>query len=120
MHYVDLIESCACPERRYVGSTLDLKTRIKTHNAGGSAHTAKYTPWSLVCFIAFSDIRKAKSSSTYSKLAPGALLHKNDCGTDQAPSLRTVDVCHPCTAAFRPLRYAIAALQAATNVLAVM
>jgi putative endonuclease len=71
MFYVYLIESNACLERRYVGFTTDLKVRIKTHNAGGSVHTAKYKPWCLVSYHAFSDKRTAQEFEHYLKSASG-------------------------------------------------
>ena len=53
MFYVYLIQSEADPGRRYVGFTTDLKKRIKTHNADGSIHAAKYRPWNLISYHAF-------------------------------------------------------------------
>ena len=71
MFYVYLIQSEANPERRYVGFTTDLKQRIKTHNAGGSVHTAKYKPWRLVGYHAFSDKRNAQEFEWYLKTGSG-------------------------------------------------
>ena len=48
MFYVYLLESDISPEQRYVGLTTDLKQRLAEHNAGKSAHTAKFLPWRLV------------------------------------------------------------------------
>jgi predicted GIY-YIG superfamily endonuclease len=45
LFYVYLIESVAAEGQRYVGATADLKVRLQQHNAGQSAHTAKYKPW---------------------------------------------------------------------------
>jgi putative endonuclease len=71
MFYVYLIQSEANPERRYVGFTTDLRQRIKTHNAGGSVHTAKCKPWRLVGYHAFSDKRKAQEFEWYLKTGSG-------------------------------------------------
>ena len=71
MFYVYLIQSEASPDRRYVGFTTDLKARLKTHNAGGSVHTAKYKPWRLVSYHAFSDKRTAQEFEHYLKSASG-------------------------------------------------
>lgn len=71
MLYVYLIQSEAIPDRRYVGYTTDLKARLKTHNAGGSVHTAKYKPWRLVSYHAFSDKRTAREFERYLKSASG-------------------------------------------------
>jgi predicted GIY-YIG superfamily endonuclease len=40
------------PGQRYVGFTTDLKQRFDDHNAGNSAHTAKFKPWRLMTYIA--------------------------------------------------------------------
>jgi putative endonuclease len=55
MKYVYLIESIDHPEEIYIGLTDDLRTRFAAHNAGQSSHTAKFKPWRLVTYIAFSD-----------------------------------------------------------------
>ena len=47
MFYVYLIESSAGGGQRYVGVTGDLDRRIQEHNAGKSAHTAKFGPGRL-------------------------------------------------------------------------
>ena len=71
MFYVYLIRSEEHPEQRYVGFTTDLKERMATHNAGGSVHTAKFKPWSLVTYLAFADKRKAQEFEHYLKTGSG-------------------------------------------------
>jgi len=71
MQYVYLIESIAAPGRRYVGVTTDLKRRLQDHDAGKSPHTSKFRPWSLVCYIAFSDRMKAEAFERYLKSGSG-------------------------------------------------
>ncbi|MDJ0944023.1 MAG: GIY-YIG nuclease family protein [Kiloniellales bacterium] len=71
MHYVYLIESVQQPPHRYVGLTTDLKQRIADHNSGKSAHTAKFKPWRLVTYVAFSDEAKAVSFERYLKSGSG-------------------------------------------------
>jgi putative endonuclease len=71
MYYVYLIESIAILGRRYVGMTSDLKRRLQDHNAGKSSHTAKYLPWRLVTYVAFSDRRKAEEFERYLKSGSG-------------------------------------------------
>jgi predicted GIY-YIG superfamily endonuclease len=44
MWYVYIIRSIYFPEHEYVGATAALKRRIPEHNAGKSAHTAKFKP----------------------------------------------------------------------------
>ena len=71
MFYVYLLESIAHPGQRYVGLTADLKTRLKDHNAGKSPHTAKFKPWRIVTYIAFSDQAKAAAFEIYLKSGSG-------------------------------------------------
>ncbi len=71
MYYVYLIQSETCPDRRYVGFTMDLKKRLTAHNSGGSVHTAKYKPWKLIGYHAFSDKRKAQEFEYYLKSGSG-------------------------------------------------
>ncbi len=71
MFYVYLIKSDAYPEQRYIGFTTDLKKRIATHNAGGSVHTAKYKPWTLVSYHVFADEQRAREFEYYLKSGSG-------------------------------------------------
>jgi putative endonuclease len=71
MRYVYLLESEAVVGQRYVGVTSDLKHRLSEHNQGKSPHTAKYAPWRLVTYIAFSDERKAEIFERYLKSGSG-------------------------------------------------
>ncbi len=71
MHYVYLMRSISAPEQTYVGCTDDLKSRLKTHNAGGSPHTSKCTPWKLVTYIAFDDRQQAYDFEAYLKTGSG-------------------------------------------------
>jgi predicted GIY-YIG superfamily endonuclease len=76
MHYVYLLQSEAAGPRRYVGLTSNLKKRIADHNAGKSAHTSKYCPWTLTTYVAFSDVRKAESFERYLKSGSGHAFAK--------------------------------------------
>ena len=71
MFYVYLLESRATPGERYVGLTTDLKARLRQHNAGQSKHTAKFKPWRLVTYVAFSDQVKAEAFERYLKSGSG-------------------------------------------------
>jgi predicted GIY-YIG superfamily endonuclease len=75
MHYVYLLKSLARSEERYVGSTTDLRERLADHNAGRSSHTAKFKPWTLVTYVAFSDKSKAEQFERYLKSGSG---HSSD------------------------------------------
>jgi predicted GIY-YIG superfamily endonuclease len=71
MKYVYLLESVDYPEETYVGLTDNVGSRLGAHNAGQSLHTAKFKPWRLVTYIAFSDERKAVAFERYLKTASG-------------------------------------------------
>ena len=71
MRYVYLLQSIKFPDQTYVGLTDDLRSRFSEHNRGRSPHTAKYRPWCLVSYVAFSDERKAVEFERYLKSASG-------------------------------------------------
>jgi putative endonuclease len=71
MHYVYLLESEPEPDRRYVGLTIELRQRLQDHNAGKSSHTAKYRPWRIVTYVAFSNRSKAEAFERYLKSGSG-------------------------------------------------
>jgi predicted GIY-YIG superfamily endonuclease len=71
LQYVYLMESAGTPGERYVGTTSDLRSRLTQHNAGQSRHTAKFKPWRLVTYLAFSDIVKAEAFERYLKSGSG-------------------------------------------------
>jgi len=71
LFYVYLIESVAAEGQRYVGATADLKVRLQQHNTGQSAHTAKYKPWRIVSYVAFSNRAKADAFERYLKSGSG-------------------------------------------------
>lgn len=67
MYYVYLIKSKNSPDQVYVGYTTDLKERLKVHNSSGSVHTAKYKPWTLQTYVAFSTKTQALEFEKYLK-----------------------------------------------------
>jgi putative endonuclease len=71
MTYVYLLESVSFPGQIYVGHTNDLRARLAAHNSGQSPHTAKFKPWRLVTYLAFSDEGKAIAFERYLKTASG-------------------------------------------------
>jgi len=71
MHYVYLLESLAFAGARYVGTTSDLKRRLAEHNAGKSPHTAKFRPWRVATYLAFSTEAQATGFERYLKSGSG-------------------------------------------------
>lgn len=71
MHYVYLLRSLTDIRQTYVGYSTDLKTRLRTHNAGGSPHTSRFRPWRLETYLAFSDKHQALAFEGYLKSHSG-------------------------------------------------
>ncbi len=76
MFYVYILRNLSNPLRRYFGITRDLRSRLAEHNAGRSEHTAKYVPWMVETYIAFSDKRKAIDFERYLKTGSGQAFSK--------------------------------------------
>lgn len=60
MHYVYILKSLLHKDL-YVGSTNDLKTRFRQHNAGKSKYTLEHKPWQLLYYEAYSFENLARS-----------------------------------------------------------
>ena len=71
MKYVCLLQSIDHPNQTYIGLADDLRARLKIHNSGGSPRTAKYKPWRLVTYVAFSDDASAVAFERYMKTVSG-------------------------------------------------
>ena len=76
MWYVYIIRSVTCPEREYTGATGNLKQRLSDHNGGKSTHTAKFIPWELVWYCAFTDKYRALAFEKYLKSHSGRAFAK--------------------------------------------
>ena len=76
MFYVYILQSLKDGERFYVGVTGDLRSRLRMHNAGKVTHTAKYIPWKVKTYIAFSDEERAFAFEKYLKSASGCAFAK--------------------------------------------
>jgi predicted GIY-YIG superfamily endonuclease len=74
--YVYILVSEIEPARHYVGLTDDLKDRLRRHNAGEVAHTAKHRPWQVQTAIAFTDRKKAADFESYLKSHSGRAFAK--------------------------------------------
>jgi putative endonuclease len=70
MKYVYILESLA-GEHFYTGITDDLDARLTKHNSGAVTHTAKYGPWKIKTYVAFSDENRAIAFETYLKSGSG-------------------------------------------------
>jgi putative endonuclease len=71
VYYVYLIGSLSAQGERYVGMTTDLKQRLREHNQAKSSHTAKFSRWKLITYLAFTDRAKAEAFERYLKSGSG-------------------------------------------------
>jgi len=71
MHYVYLMFSTLTPGTRYTGYTEDLKQRLRDHNSGKNASTARGRPWRLQAYLAFATRRQALAFERYLKSGSG-------------------------------------------------
>jgi predicted GIY-YIG superfamily endonuclease len=75
---VYILRSEASPRRYYTGLTSDVASRLASHNAGLSTHTATGRPWQLIVSIFFTDEVGAEKCERYLKSGSGrafALRH---------------------------------------------
>jgi putative endonuclease len=73
--YVYILESLE-GQHFYVGITDDLSARLAKHNAGEVSHTAKYRPWRIKTYIAFSNEKQAFEFEKYLKSGSGRAFAK--------------------------------------------
>jgi predicted GIY-YIG superfamily endonuclease len=74
--YVYVLQSGRDSRRFYTGCTDYLRERLVRHNDGRVQHTAKWEPWSIKTYIAFSDPRRATDFERYLKSASGRAFVK--------------------------------------------
>ena len=63
VQYVYVLQSESDPRRFYTGHTHDLRERLTRHNCGKVRYTAKWRPWRIKTYIAFSDLKQAIESN---------------------------------------------------------
>jgi len=74
--YVYILKSEQGAEHFYVGITDDLEARLSKHNSGDVAHTAKYRPWHIKTYVAFTDAARAFAFEKYLKSGSGRAFAK--------------------------------------------
>jgi putative endonuclease len=74
--YVYVLQSQLNAQRFYTGLTDDLPLRLKRHNSGQVLHTAKWKPWRVKTYIAFSDRSRAVQFERYLKSSSGRAFLK--------------------------------------------
>jgi len=76
MHYVYILKSITNPNQTYIGSTSDIKKRLESHNSEANKHTAKFKPWKVAWYCAFSTKEKAFDFEKYLKSASGIAFRR--------------------------------------------
>ncbi len=69
--FVYIIRSANHPQRRYIGVTADVATRLNAHNAGQNQSTAPWKPWGIDLTIEFRSERLALRFEKYLKSGAG-------------------------------------------------
>ena len=74
--YVYILQSEQEAEYFYTGITDDLDPRLSMHNSGAVTHTAKYRPWRIKTYVAFTDDTRAFAFEKYLKSGSGRAFAK--------------------------------------------
>ena len=76
MKYVYILQSEQDAEQFYTGVTDELDARLSKHNSGEVIHTAKYRPWCIKSYVAFTDDMRAFAFEKYLKSGSGRAFSK--------------------------------------------
>ncbi|MDD5457269.1 MAG: GIY-YIG nuclease family protein [Candidatus Margulisbacteria bacterium] len=71
MYYVYILNSIPFSNRFYTGFTENLEQRLIAHNSGEVSYTAKFLPWKIKTFIAFTSREQALRFEQYLKTKSG-------------------------------------------------
>ena len=88
MYFIYLLRSIPYPNRKYIGYTIDLKTRLTSHNHGKPKHTNKFKVCKLVPELFFLD-------HFCLKLFESVYISYRSCHSPRTPCLRK-DGCWLC------------------------
>ena len=70
MFYIYILQS-EIKHRLYIGKTIDLRRRLKEHNAGQNTSTKPYKPWRLIFYEAYTLQSDASRREKYLKTTQG-------------------------------------------------
>jgi len=76
LYYVYILFNESDPPHFYTGFTENIGDRLAHHNSGGDPHTAKYRPWHIKTYLAFSNRKQAIDFERYLKTASGRAFAK--------------------------------------------
>ncbi len=71
MNYVYLIRGTSEPTKIYTSATADLQQRTADHDSGKSAHTSKFVPSEIACYLGFPGKQRAYEFEKYLKSHSG-------------------------------------------------
>jgi putative endonuclease len=74
--YVYILQSETDPRHFYTGRTDDLRRRLLHHNVGKVRHRAKWKPWRIKAYVAFSHPKRVIEFERYLKSASGRAFVK--------------------------------------------
>jgi putative endonuclease len=97
MHYVYILDSLAVPGHFYIGSTDNLRQRLRQHQADVDAHTAKYRPWKLKTYLAFEKKATAVRFESYLKSGSSRAFCKRTSTSGSSPFFKGLH-CQPLSA----------------------
>jgi putative endonuclease len=86
--FVYVIRSVSNPDRHYVGTTSDVRDRLRWHNEGPSGYTVGHRPWALAVAIEFTAEREAVAFERYLKSGSGRAFAKRHFGFQSQDLLR--------------------------------
>jgi len=76
LKYVYILQSELDLSHYYTGITNNVEGRLAKHNSGAVKHTAKFRPWRLKTYIAFTDTGQAVTFEKYLKSGSGRAFAK--------------------------------------------
>ena len=76
LFFVYVLQSVHEPYHYYVGFTENVQRRLQAHNAGQDPSTARYKPWKIKTYLAFTDKEQALQFEQYLKTQSGRAFAK--------------------------------------------
>jgi len=75
-HFVYILRSVESPDRRYVGVSSDVASRLSAHNAGRDPSTTRWKPWFVDVCVEFRSEQLALRFEKYLKSGSGHAFAK--------------------------------------------
>ncbi len=90
MHYAYILKSLSQPGAVYIGSTDNLRKRLRQHNdSNHKSYSKRFAPWGVEMYLAFSDKKEAERFEIYLKSNSGkAFMRKRLLSADFKEALK--------------------------------